>query len=254
MKKYFIFLLLTLSFFIFGCRQKEVQTYDVRIVVYEPGEDNYLRPMEVVTKFKNSLEETCANYVIDHLKKGGFIDTNIKLKSIKKESSIVYIKLNREIGDMNKDRNLALYSIINTITEVPMVEKVVIRTNKGEYTYNRNRSLLKRDKNLNPSQVLKKQMDYEKEGEFFSAYLLMADESSNNFRKSYDDYYREMMEVYSLGFTNQEFRVGDYSIEGNTAKVKVTFFAPEGDVNLQFKCVNIDGVWMVDWLTSQTNL
>ncbi|WDC85335.1 hypothetical protein PL321_07885 [Caloramator sp. mosi_1] len=68
MKKYFIFLLLTLSFFICGCRQKEVQTYDVRIVLYEPDEDNYLKPMEVVTKFKNSIEETCANEVVDHLK------------------------------------------------------------------------------------------------------------------------------------------------------------------------------------------
>ncbi|WDC85680.1 GerMN domain-containing protein [Caloramator sp. mosi_1] len=56
------------------------------------------------------------------------------------------MKLNREIGDMNKDKNLPLYSIVNTITEVPKVEKVVIRTNKGEYSYNRNRSVLKREK------------------------------------------------------------------------------------------------------------
>lgn len=256
MKKTILFLLLSLSIFIFGCRQKEMQTqtYDVRLIVYEPSDDNFLKPREVIAKYKNSLEETAANEVINILKQQGYISENLKLKSIKKESNIVYIKLNKEVGDMKKDNNLVLYSIINTVTEVPKVEKVVIRTNRGEYTYIRNRNLINRDKSLNPAQVLKKQMLYEQEGDFFSAYLLMSDEVTNDFRKSYDEYYREMLEVYSLGFTKQKFEVGSYTVDGNMAKVKVVFLAPEGKVDLYFKCVNIEGVWLVDWLTSQANM
>lgn len=254
MKNKLIFLLLTLSIFMMSCGEKK-PTYNVKVILYEIGEDNsYLKPIEFEAGFIDSIEYTVARSEIEKLKENNVVERSVKLKSAKRENTVVYLKINKEIGDMKSDKNLPIYAIVNAITEIPNTEKVVIQTNKASYTYIRNRNLLKRDKKLNPAEVLYKQMMYEKEGNFFNAYLLMSDEGLNPDKKSYQDYYKEILEVYQLGFTNQEFKVKEYNIEGNIAKVKVVFYTPEGEVPLQFRCVNIEGAWLVDWLTSQVNM
>lgn len=254
MKNKILYLLLTLSVFMVSCAERR-PTYNVKVILYEIASDNsYLKPLEFETGYIDTIEKTIAQSQLDKLKESNRIDKSVKLKSSKRENSTVYLKINKEIGDMKSDKNLTVYAIVNAITELPNTDKVVIQTNFTSYTYIRNRNLLKRDKTLNPAEVLYKQMMYEKEGDFFNAYLLMSDEGLNPDKKSYQDYYKEILEVYQLGFTNQEFKVKEYNVEGNIAKVKVVFYTSEGEVPLQFRCVNIEGVWLVDWLTSQVNM
>lgn len=254
MKKLYFFLLLTL-FTIMGCNSVRNNIFTAKVIIYTPSQDNkYLVASDIDITYGNSLEEALVSKVISTLKENGYINKNIKIKSIKRDNETINIKINNNLGDMKNNNNLALYSVVNTLTELPKTSKITIKTNRGVYVYTRNRNLLNRNKNLSPSEVLKKQMTFEQQGDFLSAYLLMSDDSSNENRKSYDEYYREMFEVYQLGFTNQKFKILDYKIDGNIARVNVVFFTPEGEVNLKFKCVKIENTWLVDWLTAQESI
>jgi hypothetical protein len=69
----------------------------------------------------------------------------------------------------------------------------------------------------------------------------------------------EMEEVKQLGFTNQKFIVGEYTLDstGAKARVRVDFYTlnPDGSKKIintaYFNTVKIEGIWMVDWSTAQ---
>lgn len=207
MKNKLIFLLLTLSIFMMSCGEKK-PTYNVKVILYEIGEDNsYLKPIEFEAGFIDSIEYTVARSEIETLKENNVVDRSVKLKSAKRENTVVYLKINKEIGDMKSDKNLPIYAIVNAITEIPNTEKVVIQTNKASYTYIRNRNLLKRDKKLNPAEVLYKQMMYEKEGNFFNAYLLMSDEGLNPDKKAIKIIIKKYLRYISLGLQIRSLRL-----------------------------------------------
>ena len=165
---------------------------------------------------------------------------------------------------------MRIYSIVNSLTEIPGVNSVLFKienrlidTLAGHMTFNkpitRNRAILNRNTTLNPTEVLKLQMSFESQGKWLDAYVLLSDDPKNPDRKHYNDYIVEMEEVRALGFTDQEYKVGEFALDksGSSAKVRVDFPTPNSGVGesatnpLYFNTVKIDGVWMVDWSTSQ---
>ncbi|TDT45994.1 GerMN domain-containing protein [Fonticella tunisiensis] len=285
-------LLITLFFTLPGCYKNEKRDENrysissitgeqeemVNIILYFPDSNaEYLIPETRLVKFNKSLENT----VIKELLNGPSatdiespIPEGTRLISIDRKGDRVTLNFSKEFiknhPGGSTGETMTIFSIVNSLTEIPGIKEVLFKVNGKAYEtlaghmifnepFKRNRSLFKRGRNLNPSQVLKKQMELEKQGKWLEAYLLMSDDENNPDRKYYHDYVKEMEEVKGLGFTQQDFVVGGYTIEkgSNRASVKVNFYIEGGDGSKQpgddlyFNCVNIEEVWMVDWLTSQ---
>lgn len=274
------FILLTLFFFISGCGMfrnekgvatEKMQNRNVRVIVYFPSKDfSKLVPEERIVPFNKSIEETIVNTIISGSVKGNVpsIPDGTKLISISRRDGIITVNFSNEF--LKNLKAGSIYSIVDSLTELPGVKGVALRV-KGRpinmkvdginlaVTIKRNRKLLARNPNLNPKEVLKRQMELEANGKWFEAYLLMSDDESNPDRKYYNEYAAEMDEIKMLGFLNTDFEVGDYTIDrtGTRASVKVDFYNRDSSGkrvlanSARFNTVKIDGVWMVDWLTSQ---
>ncbi|SEG10335.1 Sporulation and spore germination [Caloramator fervidus] len=273
-------------FIILGCKSLEtkIENIDVdqkkqlvNIILYYPDASNKLKAEERKTFLNASLERTIIEELIKGPKTLGYknpFPKGTKLISVSKKDDLIIVNLSKEFiknhpgGKVNEE--LTVFSLVNSLTEIPGIRKVLIRVNgktydtlKGNVSINvplmRNRSYFDRDKKALPNEILKRQMTLEKEGRWLEAYLLMSDDENNTYRKYYDDYVKEMEETKALGFLNADFVVGGYILDPTKqkAKVKVNFYQVDSSgkkvlgKDLYFTCVNIDGAWLVDWLTAQ---
>lgn len=295
MKKIIPILLIIISFFISGCRlgtlpwkrseknsgavSKSTQYGGkIHILLYFPDStQSYLIPEDRIAEFDTSLEKT----VMKELLKGPSatslvspVPMGTKLLSVKRSGDIVTVNLS---GEFKKNHSggstgelMSIYTIVDSLTEIPGVNRVLFKidtrlesTLAGYMTFNkpigRNRALFKRNRSLNPKEVLNLQMTLESQGKWRDSYVLLSDDPKNTDRKYFSDYFAEMEEVMQLGFTNQKFQVGDYTLDetGRKAKARVDFYSqnPDGSKNIintaYFNTVKIEGVWMVDWSTTQ---
>jgi hypothetical protein len=249
----------------------------IPILLYFPDSTvSYLVPEQRIAEYNTSLEKTIMQELLKGSGAGRIspIPKGTRLLSIGRKGSTINLNLSREFVKNHPGGStgelMTVYTIVNSLTEIPGIRNVVFKvegknldTLAGHMTLNkpieRNRSLFKMDKSLTPSQLLKRQMTYEAQGKWVDAYVLMSDDPDNPDRKYYTDYVSEMEEVKQLGFTSQKFDIGNYTLEpgGNKAKVKVDFYNlnPDGTKQIintaYFNTVKVDGVWMVDWLTTQ---
>ncbi len=289
-----ILLLLVINFFFSSCSLgsfpgKESKKIDralsgkvqsngiIHIILYFPDKtQSQLVPVDRIAEFDTSLEKT----VINELLKGS--PTNLpspipkgtRLLKVSRSGDMVTLNLSGEFKKNHPGGStgelMSIYSIVNSLTEIPGVNSVLFKienrlidTLAGHMTFNkpitRNRAILNRNTTLNPTEVLKLQMSFESQGKWLDAYVLLSDDPKNPDRKHYNDYIVEMEEVRALGFTDQEYKVGEFALDksGSSAKVRVDFPTPNSGVGesatnpLYFNTVKIDGVWMVDWSTSQ---
>lgn len=275
------FILLTLFFFISGCRgfrnekgvaTEEMQNKNVRVIVYFPDKEfSKLVPEERTVPFKNTVEETVVNTLISGSIKGSMqsIPKGTRIISLSRNNGNITLNLSKEF--LKSLNSVSIYSIVDSLTEIPGIKGVILKSEGKPINMKmdginlknpikRNRKLLARNPNLNPREVLKKQMGLEAEGKWFEAYLLMSDDENNPDRKYYNEYAAEMDEIRTLGFLNTDFEVGDYTVDraGSKASVKVNFYTRDSlgkrvlANSVRFNTVKIDGVWLVDWLTSQS--
>lgn len=269
-----------------GCKKQEVKVEDITIeqkkqmvniiLFFSDQQGKYLVPEERKVAFDTSLERTILKELIKGSNKGykNTISQGTKIISLTKKDDTLIVNLSKEFiknhpGGADNER-MTIFSIVNSLTEIPGIRKVKIEvggktynTLKGNVAINvplsRNRNLFNRDKKSPPNEILKRQMTLEKQGRWLDAYLLMSDDENNTYRKYYDDYVKEMEETKSLGFLQADFVVGGYTLDPSKkkARVKVNFYETDASgkkvlgKDLYFTCVNIDGAWMVDWLTAQ---
>ena len=253
-------------------------TGKISILLYFPDStQSYLIPQERIAEFDTSLEKT----KIKELLKGPLsasrvspIPKDTKLLSISRSGDTVTVNLSGEFKSNHPggstEELMSIYTIVDSLTEIPGISKVLFKIGgklesslAGHITFNkslgRNRALLKRNKDLNPTAVLDLQMTLESKGKWLDAYVLLSDDAKNPDRKYFTDYVVEMEEVKQLGFTNQKFTVGDYTLDstGAKSKVRVDFYVlnTEGSKKIintaYFSTVKIEGIWMVDWSTAQ---
>lgn len=285
------FLLITLFFILSGCRgvdkvqEKSNEAANngskgelINVVLYYPdGNCEYLIPETRLVSFNKSAEQT----VLEEFFQGpgrkeliNPIPRGTRLLSIDRKNDMVTINLSKEFIKNHPGGSsgeiMSVYSIVNTLTEIPGIKSVQFKVNGNSYEtlvghlvfnkpFKRDRSLFKRNTAMNPSDTLKAQMTFEKQGNWLEAYKLMSDDENNPDRKYYHDYVKEMEEVAGVGFTDQEFSVGNYTLDknGTAARVKVNFISKQPDGSsiisddIFFTCVKIQGLWMVDWLTKQ---
>lgn len=249
----------------------------INILLYFPDTtQSYLIPEERIAEFDTSLEKTIVKELLMGPLAAGTspIPEGTKLLKVLRSGDMVTVNLS---GEFKKNHPggatcelMSIYTIVNSLTEIPGVNSVLFKidgklqdTLAGHMTFNkpiaRNRALLKRNRALNPTEVLNLQMTLESQGKWLDAYVLLSDDAGNPDRKYFNDYVVEMEEVRQLGFTNQNFQVGDYTLDesGLKAKVKVDFYTlnPDGSRNITntvyFNTVKIEGIWMVDWSTTQ---
>lgn len=287
-------LLMIIAFLFYGCRIgpfpwdrgtrdsgviSETTQYrgKIHVLLYFPDPaQSYLIPEDRIAEFDTSLEKTVMKEII----KGSLtaavspIPKGTKLLGISRNKDTVTVNLSGEFKRNQPGGSISelmsIYTIVNSLTEIPGVSRVQFKINgsiestiAGHVAINkpiaRNRELLKRSKSLNPTQVLRLQMDLESQGKWLDAYVLLSDDPKNPDRKYFSDYYTEMEEVRQLGFTSQKFQVGDYTLNetGDRARVRVDFYTmnPDGSKNIintvYFNTVKIEGVWLVDWSTAQ---
>lgn len=249
----------------------------IHIILYFPDNtQSYLIPEDRIAKFDTSLEKTIVNELI----KGPYaglkspIPGGTRLLKVSREGDIVTVNLSEEFKKNHPGGStgelMSIYSIVNSLTEIPGINSVLFKiegrlqdTLAGHMTFNkpisRNRAILNKNTGLDPAGVLKLQMDLESSGKWLDAYVLLSDDPKNPDRKNFNDYIAEMEEVRALGFTEQEYKVGEFTLDesGTRAKVRVDFYTkdPGGSGKttntLYFNTVKIDGAWMVDWSTTQ---
>lgn len=284
MKRFTLFLF-TLLFLLSGCFLKNErgilnrQTKNVRIILYFPTQDyKYLLAEERTAVLKNPSERTIVEEIIKGSKRGiSPIASKARLLSIAKKDGVVTLNFSSEFiknQQLNDDKiRINIYSVVNSLTEIPGVKGVIFKVNGRpieksidgvdlKVPLKRDRSYFQREKRLDPSEVLRRQMDFEAKGRWLDAYLLMSDDENNVDKKYYNEYVIEMEEVKALGFLNIDYRVGKYTIEsdGKSALVNVDFFTKDStgkrvlQNSAKFKLVKIDEMWMVDWLTSQSRI
>jgi spore germination protein GerM len=238
---------------------------------------NYLVPEERYVKLNKSLERTIVEELIKgptNLENVAVIPGGTKLLSVIRKEDAVIVDLSQEfrekIGAGSAGEVLATYSIVNSLTEIPGIKKVLFRiqgktydTLGGHLAFNepfkRNRSLFNRNKSLGPGEVLRQQMLYEQQGKWLNSYILSSDDENNTHRRYYNDYVKEMEEIKALGFLNQDFEVGKVTLDktGNHAKVNLQFYTKDQSgkkvpgANMTIDCIKIDGAWLVDWTPPQ---
>lgn len=250
---------------------------EVRLIIYYPDKSlSKLVAEERTARFKKSLEATIVRELLRGSQNGspfGF-PKGTKVLDVSRKEDLVKVNLSRDfIKNFSGNENVELmtvYSLVNSLTEIPGVKRVEIRVQgKGREFLNkrvsirepleRNRNLLQKNGGKGPREVLEKQLNLEREGRWLEAYQLYSDEANNPDRKYYHEYAKEMEEVSYLGFTSQKFDVKEASLAdaGDRAKVKVSFY-PDGidradgtGQDFYFNCVRINEIWMVDWLTAQ---
>jgi hypothetical protein len=246
------------------------------IILFFPDTDSrFLIPEERLIKLKGSIEKAIVEEILKGPLTAGKRETSLTkgdIASVKKNEDTVTVSLSGRYlknGKLSMNDEISLYSIVNSLTELPGIKRVVFKTKnkalvlleKGKLfndPISRVRSVLNRSKSLNPKEVLNLQMIYEQQRKWLEAYILMSDDVNNIYRKSYDDYISEMREVSETGFTDQKYRVQDYKIveKDSTARVRVSFYIKDASEmekveDFYFNCVKIDNIWMVDWLTYQ---
>lgn len=240
----------------------------VNIIIYFPSKEaNILIPISKEANFNNSLERTIVEEILkEPVSKdiSYIIPKGTKLLSILKKEDTIILDLSKEFSTISTDNpillNSTIYSIVNSLTEIPGIKNVMIKVEGktpsiGNLSFTtpfkRNRSLIKRDKTSNPSQILKKQMELEAEGKYLEAYLLYSDDENNTYRKYFDYYVKENEEAAAQGFISKNFTVGDYTIDstGKHALVKVIF--NDTGRELKIGMVKIDNAWLVDWSPPQ---
>lgn len=263
---------------IFGVFKEEGNNKDkIHLILYFPeAGGKYLIPEERLVSIDKYIEETIAKEVLKgpiNNKKLSSQFMGVKVLSVSGKNNILTLNLSkdfRRILLLNKNVNeIGIYSIVNSLTELPGLKKVLFTCEGVGLTkiqgidfskpLKRERRFFNRAKGLLPNEVLKKEMTFEKNGEWMKSYLLMSDDENNSNRKYYEQYFQEMKEVKDKGFLEADFKVGNYKtdVSGNKAKVEVIFRTKNVDkksetVNkVYFNTVKINDVWMVDWLTGQ---
>lgn len=249
----------------------------IHILLYFPDStQSYLVPEDRIAEFDTSLEKTIMNELLmgPLSAEASPIPKGTKLLKVSRSGDVVTVNLSSEFKKNHPGGStgelMSIYTIVNSLTEIPGVNSVLFKVNgkledtlAGHMTFNkpigRNRALFNRKRSLNPAEVLSLQMTLESQGKWLDAYVLLSDDAKNPDRKYLNDYIVEMEEVRQLGFTNQSFQVGDYTLDGTgkKARVRVDFYTlnPDGSKNIintvYFNTIKIDGIWMVDWSTVQ---
>lgn len=275
MKKTLQFLLLLSIFFtITSCAKKQINSpmpkgnreNKVHVLLYFPDKNAiYLVPEDRYAVLNDSIEKTV---VLELLKgstgknKNNPIPKGTRLLSISKNNDTITVNFSKEISQNHPGGStgemMTVYSIVNSLTEIPGVKKVKfqiegkdIKTLAGHLAMDkplmRNRDLLNRNKSLSPSDVVKLQMGYEKDGKWVNAYVLYSDDPNNLSRLYYNDYVTEMENTKEQGFITGNYTVDNYTVDktGINAKVKVHFKDLNKDINIG--TVKLDGAWLVDW-------
>lgn len=249
----------------------------VHLILYFPDKNgNFLSAEGRVAEIHKSIEQTIAEEVIKGPAAVGHrpsVDKGIRVISVGGDKDILALNLSKgflkSLSEGRKKAEEAVYSIVNSITELPGIRGVLFKvegkTPSKTYDldfnkpFERNRKLLNRKRGLTPAEVLKKEMTLEKLGKWLESYQMMSDDGNDKNRKYYEAYLSEMEEMKEKGFLDVDFKVGGYMVDktGKKARVMVTFYKKDQDGKLEsintayFNCVNIDGVWMVDWITTQ---
>lgn len=261
-------ILLNIGYHIFGVQENaQGETY---ILVYFCDKNGiYLVPEVRTIELKDS---GIVEKIMDELMKGpqskellSEIPDNTRLISVIEKDEIVYANFDKSFKNTMENaaeaKGMCIASIVNSLTEVPGIRSIqfLIEGEKWGKPFKRMRNVVKRE-DMNPSEVLKRQMTLEKQGDWLNSYLLMSDEESNNGRKYYDEYIKEIKEAREEGLLNAEFEVGDFSIDpenSNRASVKINFVIknPDGSFfkspDVFFNTIKVDGYWKVDWLVGQ---
>jgi spore germination protein GerM len=168
----------------------------IPILLYFPDStQSYLVSEERITEFDTSLEKT----IIKELLRGPLsasgvspIPKGTKLLSISKSGDTVTVNLSGEFKSNHPGGStgelMSIYTIVNSLTEIPGINRVLFKINNklestlaGHITFNkpisRNRALFKRNKTLNPTEVLNLQMTLESKGKWPEAYVLLSDDA-----------------------------------------------------------------------------
>lgn len=272
-------LLLTVFFNFSGCIKKtneipktstkiekseiEDKKSKVNIILFYPSkEGSSLVASSRSATFNNSLERT----IIEEFLKGpqNIIPNGTKLLSVSRKEDTIILDFSKEFNNISTENptllNSSIYSIVNSLTEIPGIKNVIIRVEgkvpkinnvSFENPFKRNRNLFNRDKTAKPNDILKKQMEFESLGKWLDAYLLYSDDENNTYRKYFDDYVKENEEAFAQGFISKNFTVGNYTVDttGTHALVKVKFNDTNRELNIGM--IKIEGAWMVDWIPPQ---
>jgi hypothetical protein len=249
----------------------------VNVLLYFPDKNlNFLVAEERYVEMNKSLERT----IVDELRKGPYNDEHSRVISEGTTLKSITIKEDTIIVDFSKDfkevagkgerlETMAVYSIVNSLTVIPGIKNVVFKINGktletlGEIVFDkpfkRNRTLLNRNTAANPPEILKQQIEFEKQGKWLNSYILSSDDENNTMRRYYNDYVKEMQEIHALGFMDQEVSVGKYTMDktGTKAKVNIKFYSKDESGNkvegasMDVDCIKIEGAWLVDWTSPQ---
>lgn len=256
---------------------EDLEANKVHLLLYYPDPKlNRLVAEERTSIYNKSIERTIIEELLKGPKQAALenpFPLGTKLISIKRNKDIIELNLSKELKNNHPGGTTGelytIYSIVNTLTEIPGVRAVQIRINdRIEKTLaghidlsspiTRNRGILINYKGMNPREILSLQMGYESDRKWLEAYQILADNYDNPNKKYYNEYVNEMEEVYKLGFINKNYIIGEFSMkDNNKAKVAVDFFTIASDGTkritnrVYFNTIKVEDEWMVDWSTVQ---
>jgi spore germination protein GerM len=246
----------------------------IHVIMYFPdGNLKFLVPEERYIDLNKSLERT----VVEEIIKGpvsrdklSVVPKGTKINSITRKEDTIIVDFSKDFkGILNNDKlveTMAAYSIVNSLTQIPGIKKVIFKvdgkdfqTNENHIAFNqpfkRNRSLFNRNRSAMPNEILKQQIGFESQGKWLSSYMLSSDDENNTLRRYYNDYVKEMEEIRALGFMDQGVSIGNYTLDTTRtkAKVNVKFYTTDESGNKQenssmdIDLIKIEGAWLVDW-------
>lgn len=256
-------------------KEGKASTLKVHLLLYFPDKNHkYLVPEERLAQIDKYIESTIAEEIMKGANTGlaPWPLKGVKVLSVSGKGNILTLNLSSNFIkaiSANIYRDILVYSIVNSLTELPGVKGVLFQSEGssigkiGDIDFSkplkRDRSYFNRDKAMKPNEVLRREMNFEKNGKWLNAYVMMSDDENNPNRKYYEAYIQEMQEMKDKGFLDTDFNVGNYTIDpsGKKASVEVSFGSNNVDKNnsnvnkTHFNTVKVDGAWMVDWLTKQ---